>query len=164
MHQKAVSYTQKLVSFERLEAWRNLQGYTHGNIVVTNGCFDLLHIGHVDYLERARREGDLLLVGINDDHSVTQLKGPARPVNLALHRAYVVAALESVDAVCIFSDRTAAHFLAVARPHTWVKGGDYNLDTIDQNERAVVEGGRGKIVFIPFSFNTSTTQLLNKVK
>src|ERR1051325_4796581 len=107
------NFRAKIISFADLSAWRDrIRG---GTLVVTNGCFDLLHLGHVTYLENARNLGDALLVGINSDASVRGLKGPDRPVNLESDRAAVLAALESVDAVCIFADKTATRFLEAAQ-------------------------------------------------
>lgn len=132
-------------------------------LVVTNGCFDLLHPGHVTYLETARNHGDALLLGLNSDDSTRQLKGEGRPVNPEADRAVVVAALESVDGVCIFSDKTATRFLAAAQPDVYVKGGDYTLDTLNPDERRAVESAGGKIVIIPFVTGKSTTGLLAKI-
>ena len=100
-------------------------------LVVTNGCFDILHLGHVTYLESARNFGDSLLVGVNDDDATRQLKGAGRPVNPEADRAAVLAALASVDGVCVFADKTAIKFLSAARPDIYVKGGDYTLETLD---------------------------------
>src|SRR5215212_7193744 len=113
-------------------------------VVVTNGCFDLLHLGHVTYLEQARKHGDVLLVGVNSDSAVHQLKGPDRPLNPEHDRASVIAALESVDSVCIFADATATRFLEVAQPDVYVKGGDYTPQTLNQEERRTVEKAGGK--------------------
>jgi rfaE bifunctional protein nucleotidyltransferase chain/domain len=132
-------------------------------LVVTNGCFDLLHLGHVTYLETARNLGDALLVGMNSDAAVHELKGPDRPVNIETDRAAVLAALESVDGVCIFTDRTATRFLALAQPDIYVKGGDYTLETLNKEERQAVEKAGGKIVLIPFVPGKSTTALLQKI-
>ena len=132
-------------------------------LVVTNGCFDLLHLGHVTYLETARQQGDALLVGVNSDAAVRQLKGPERPVTPEDDRAAVVAALESVDGVCIFAESTATRFLAAAQPDIYVKGGDYTLDTLNQDERRTVERAGGRIVIIPFVPGKSTTALLKKI-
>ncbi len=132
-------------------------------LVVTNGCFDLLHLGHVTYLETARNQGDALLVGVNSDQAVRQLKGPQRPVTSEEDRAAVLAALESVDAVCIFHEKTATRFLAAAQPDIYVKGGDYTLDTLNQEERKAVEGAGGRIVIISFVPGKSTTTLLKKI-
>src|SRR6516162_10184434 len=132
-------------------------------LVVTNGCFDLLHLGHVTYLETARNQGDALLVGVNGDRAVRQLKGRDRPLNEEHDRAAVLAALESVDGVCIFPESTATRFLAAAQPDIYVKGGDYTLDTLNRDERRTVEQTGGKIVLIPFVQGKSTTGLLQKI-
>jgi rfaE bifunctional protein nucleotidyltransferase chain/domain len=132
-------------------------------LVVTNGCFDILHLGHVTYLETARNQGDALLIGVNGDDAVRQLKGPDRPLNEEFDRAAVLAGLGSVDGVCIFADRTATRFLAAAQPDIYVKGGDYTLETLNQEERRTVEQGGGKIIIIPFVPGKSTTSLLNKI-
>ena len=132
-------------------------------LVVTNGCFDLLHLGHVTYLETARHQGDALLVGLNGDASVRQLKGPERPVTPEDDRAAVLAALESVNGVCIFGEQTATRFLAAAQPDVYVKGGDYTLDTLNQDERRAVEQTGGRIVIIPVVPGKSTTATLKKI-
>ncbi|MSU59878.1 MAG: D-glycero-beta-D-manno-heptose 1-phosphate adenylyltransferase [Pedosphaera sp.] len=132
-------------------------------LVVTNGCFDLLHLGHVTYLESARNQGDALLIGVNGDESVRQLKGPTRPLNSEGDRAAVLAALDSVDGACIFADKTATRFLAAAQPDVYVKGGDYTLETLNQDERRAVESAGGKIVIIPFVPGKSTTAILEKI-
>jgi len=130
---------------------------------VTNGCFDILHPGHVTYLEAARNLGDGLLVGVNGDEATRQLKGPNRPVNSQDDRATVLAALESVSAVCIFLERTATRFLERAQPDVYVKGGDYTPDTLNQEERRAVETAGGKIIIIPFVPGKSTTSILQKI-
>ena len=132
-------------------------------LVVTNGCFDLLHLGHVTYLESARNQGDALLIGVNSDDAVRQLKGPTRPINAESDRAAVLAALESVDGVCIFQEKRATRFLDHAQPDVYVKGGDYTLETLDQEERRTVEQAGGKIVIIPFVPGKSTTATLEKI-
>jgi rfaE bifunctional protein nucleotidyltransferase chain/domain len=130
---------------------------------VTNGCFDLLHVGHVTYLEQARNHGDALLVGVNGDDAVRQLKGADRPVNEERDRAAILGALESVDGVCIFADKTATRFLAAAEPDVYIKGGDYTLETLNKEERRMVEQAGGEIVIIPFVPGKSTTALLRKI-
>jgi len=132
-------------------------------LVVTNGCFDLLHPGHVTYLEAARNLGDALLIGLNSDASVRELKGPERPLNPEQDRAAVVAALESVNGLCIFHERTATRFLSVAQPDIYVKGGDYALDSLNQDERRTVETAGGRIVIMPLVPGSSTTALLEKL-
>ncbi|MCF7763381.1 MAG: adenylyltransferase/cytidyltransferase family protein [Verrucomicrobia bacterium] len=133
-------------------------------LAVTNGCFDLLHLGHVTYLENARNEADALLVGVNGDDSVRALKGPNRPINTEEDRAAVLAALECVDAVCIFPEKRAARFLGVARPDVYAKGGDYTVDSLDAEERAEVEGAGGRIVILPMVAGKSTTGLVKKLQ
>lgn len=131
---------------------------------MTNGCFDLLHAGHVVYLETARRQGDCLLVGLNGDASVRALKGEGRPINPEEDRARVLAALQCVDAVCVFPEPAATAFLRVAQPDIYVKGGDYRLETLHPEERSVVEQGGGQIVLVPFVPGKSSTMLLEKLR
>src|SRR5215471_1065759 len=106
-------FREKIISLTDLPEWRERMRQSGKNLVVTNGCFDVLHLGHVTYLEQARNLGDALLVGVNGDAAVRDLKGADRPVNSEGDRIGVLAALESVDAVCIFAERTADKFLAV---------------------------------------------------
>ena len=148
---------------EKLPAWRAAMRASGKKLVVTNGCFDLLHPGHVVYLESARNLGDALLIGVNGDDSVRQLKGDGRPVNPEADRAAVLAALQSVDGACIFAEKTATRFLAAAQPDIYVKGGDYTLETLNQDERRAVESGGGKIVIIPFVPGKSTTAILARI-
>jgi rfaE bifunctional protein nucleotidyltransferase chain/domain len=154
---------EKIIAWEKLPAWRTAVRSTGRKLVVTNGCFDLLHRGHVTYLEAARTLGDVLLVGLNADASVRELKGPHRPVNSEADRAAIVAALESVDGVCVFAERTAERFLAAAQPDIYVKGGDYTIDSLNQEERRIVELAGGKIVVLPLVSGKSTTALLEKI-
>ena len=158
-----MSFREKIIPWEKLPAWRAALRASGKRLVVTNGCFDLLHLGHVTYLETARRHGDALLVGVNGDDAVRQLKGANRPVTPEHDRAAVLAALESVDGVCIFAEPTATRFLTAAQPDVYVKGGDYTLDTLNQDERRAVERAGGKIVIIPFVPGKSTTALLKKI-
>jgi rfaE bifunctional protein nucleotidyltransferase chain/domain len=146
-----------------LPVWRAALRASGRKLVVTNGCFDILHLGHITYLENARNRGDALLVGVNGDDAARQLKGPGRPVNSETDRAAVLAALESVTAVCIFPEKTMTKFLSAAQPDIYVKGGDYTLDTLNQDERRAVESAGGKIVIIPFVPGKSTTALLEKI-
>ena len=154
----------KLISSEAFPSWREAVKASGKVLVVTNGCFDLLHAGHVAYLEAALSLGDALLVGLNGDSSVRELKGPTRPLNIEGDRARVLAALECVSAVAIFPEKRAVRFLADARPDLYVKGGDYTLETVDQDERRAVESGGGRIVFIPFLPGRSTTGLVAKIQ
>lgn len=158
-----MNFRDKIIPWDRLPAWRTAARATIKKLVVTNGCFDLLHLGHVTYLDRARNLGDALLVGVTGDEAVRELKGPNRPLNPAGDRAAVLAALESVDGVCVFADKTALRFLAAARPDVYVKGGDYTLETINQEERRLVEGLGGLIMILPVVPGKSTTDLLARI-
>lgn len=158
-----MNFREKIIPWDQLPAWRAALRVTGRKLVVTNGCFDILHVGHVTYLQAARNFGDTLLVGINGDDSARQLKGPGRPVNTEMDRAAVLAALASVDGVCIFAEKTALEFLAVARPDIYVKGGDYTVHTLNQEERRTVERAGGKIVIVPLMPGKSTTALLEKI-
>jgi D-glycero-beta-D-manno-heptose 1-phosphate adenylyltransferase len=158
-----VNFRDKVIPWEKLGEWRAAMRARNKKLVVTNGCFDLLHLGHVTYLESARNLGDALLVGVNSDAAVRQIKGPDRPVNNENDRAAVLAALESLDGVCLFTESTATRFLSLARPDIYVKGGDYTLETLNQEERQTVEAAGGKIVIIPFVPGKSTTALLERI-
>jgi len=158
-----VNFRGKIIAFDQLPGWRTALRADGKKLVVTNGCFDLLHIGHVTYLENARRLGDTLLVGVNGDAAVRGLKGAGRPVNTEADRASVLAALQSVDGVCIFMDPTATKFLAAAQPDIYVKGSDYSLETLNQDERRAIESVGGEIVLVPFVSGKSTTGLLEKL-
>lgn len=154
----------KILSWDQLSVWRiGLRGAGR-RLVVTNGCFDVLHVGHVTYLEAARAQGDALLVGVNSDQSVRELKGPDRPVNSEADRATVLAALQSVDAVYVFGDRTALRFLSTIQPDIYVKGGDYTVDTINQEERRLVEQLGGKVVVLAGVPGKSTSALFEKLR
>jgi rfaE bifunctional protein nucleotidyltransferase chain/domain len=158
-----VNFRDKIIAWEKLPEWRRLFRATGKQLVVTNGCFDILHLGHVTYLQMARNFGDALLVGVNGDAAVRELKGKSRPVNSETDRAAVLAALESVSGICIFPEKTMTRFLAAAQPDIYVKGGDYTLDTLNQDERRAVEAAGGKIKIIPFVPGQSTTALLEKI-
>ena len=159
-----MNFRGKIVARDKLPEWRAAIRKAGKKLVVTNGCFDVLHLGHVAYLESARNLGDALLVGINSDEATRQLKGPGRPVNPETDRALVLAALQSVDGVCIFADTAATKFLAEVQPDIYVKGGDYTLETLNQEERYAVEQMGGKIVIIPLMPGKSTTALLKKIQ
>ena len=141
-------------------AWR---AATAGRVVFTNGVFDLLHPGHVDLLRGARAEGDALIVGINSDASVRRLgKGPGRPVRTVAERAYVLAALASVDAVVVFDEDTPLELVRHLEPDIIVKGGDYTPETIVGARDVVARGGR--VVVIPLTPDQSTTAIIEKLR
>ncbi len=133
-----------------------------GTLVFTNGHFDLLHVGHLDYLERARALGDALFVGVNDDASTRRLKGMGRPLIPALERARLVAALEPVSAAIVFSGDTADDLIRALRPEVYVKGGDYAHKGLP--ERSTVEGLGGRIVLIDLLPEHSTSALIARIR
>lgn len=131
-------------------------------LVLTNGHFDLLHIGHLDYLEKARALGDALYVGLNGDVSTERLKGAGRPIVPAVERARLLAALEAVSGVIIFEDATAEGLVLALQPDIYVKGGDYHHKPLP--ERAAVESYGGEVALIDYLPDHSTTNLIHKIK
>ena len=131
-------------------------------VVFTNGCFDILHRGHVTYLEQARLLGDALVVGVNTDASVVRLKGSGRPLVPEGDRALVLAALSSVTAVTLFDEDTPAELIAALRPDVLVKGGDYSPEDIVGAD--TVEQGGGRVVIIPYVAGYSTTELIQRLR
>ena len=132
-------------------------------LVVTNGCFDLLHVGHVRYLQAARALGDALAVGVNGDSSVRELKGEGRPLNMEQDRAEVLAALYCVDYVAVFPEVRATQFLGQVRPAIYVKGGDYKPETLNAEERAALQEAGAEIRIIPFERGYSTSALIERM-
>jgi rfaE bifunctional protein nucleotidyltransferase chain/domain len=133
-------------------------------LVATNGCFDLLHVGHVRYLQAARRLGDVLAVGLNGDRSVRELKGNGRPINNEEDRAEVLAALECVDFVTIFPETRATQFILAGQPAIYAKGGDYTAETLNAEERAALQEVGAEICIIPFEKGYSTSVLLEQLR
>lgn len=131
-------------------------------IVLTNGCFDILHAGHVRYLAAARAVGDVLVLGLNSDESVCMLKGPTRPINTERDRAEVIDGLKSVDYVVIFGEKTAEALVRDVRPDYYAKGGDYSVESLPESQ-AVSEVG-GKVVFLPFVEGKSSTKIIQKIE
>jgi rfaE bifunctional protein nucleotidyltransferase chain/domain len=154
----------KVVSLEeaqrRVEEWRG-EGK---RIAYANGCFDLLHVGHVRTLESAKREADVLVVGVNGDESARRLKGPGRPVMREAERAEIVGALACVDLVVVFPELTSMGVLEALRPEVWVKGGDYALDSVNQEERAYVESYGGRVALGERVAGASTTDVVARVR
>jgi len=145
-----------------LEEARGWRACAPGRVVFTNGVFDLLHPGHVDVLTRARRCGDALIVGLNSDASVRRLKGPERPVRSEAERAYVLAALEAVDAVVLFEEDTPLRLVVALEPDVIVKGGDYTPDTIVGASEVRTRGG--EVVVVPLTPGQSTTSIIEKLR
>jgi D-beta-D-heptose 7-phosphate kinase/D-beta-D-heptose 1-phosphate adenosyltransferase len=155
MIEKILSPEQMLEERERLRAGRV-------RLVFTNGVFDLLHVGHVRYLAQARELGDALVVAINSDRAVRELKGPERPVFNEAERAEILAALRHVDYVTVFDDISPRSLIARLLPDVLVKGGDYGLDQIHGREE--VEAAGGKVISLPFVEGSSTTSLIEKIR
>lgn len=131
-------------------------------IVFTNGCFDILHVGHVRYLTTAKSFGDILIVGLNTDSSVKMLKGENRPINNENDRAEVLLGLKAVDYVVMFGERTAENLVSEIRPDIYVKGGDYTIDKIP--EAKIVQSYGGRVELVKFVDGHSTTNILQKLK
>jgi rfaE bifunctional protein nucleotidyltransferase chain/domain len=152
----------KVIAIDEIEALASQLRASGRRIVTTNGCFDLLHWGHLAYLNEARALGDVLICGVNSDASVRHLKGDSRPLISEHYRALQLAALEAVDYVTIFSEETPDKFLEKVKPSLHVKGGDYQPDQLP--ERKVVEAGGGKVVCLSLILGFSTTGLIAKLK
>jgi rfaE bifunctional protein nucleotidyltransferase chain/domain len=131
-------------------------------IVFTNGCFDIIHAGHVDYLEKAKSLGDFLVVGLNSDESVKRLKGPTRPVNPVEQRKKVLQALKPVDLVIVFEEDTPERLIKEIKPDVLVKGGDWKIENIVGADFVMSYGG--KVYTIDFVYDTSTTKIIEKIK
>jgi len=131
-------------------------------VVFTNGCFDILHLGHLDYLEKSRQQGDRLVIGLNTDDSVSRLKGPGRPINPEHARARMLAALEFVDLVIAFSEDTPKRLIEQVKPDILVKGKDYSIENIVGADFVLANGGEVKTIDLIEGF--STTDLINKIK
>lgn len=130
-------------------------------VVFTNGCFDILHAGHVRYLNAARKLGDCLVLGLNSDDSVRRLKGPSRPINHESDRAEVISALKAVDYVIVFDEATAEQLVSELKPDIYVKGGDYSVDTLPEATVAAAYGG--ETILIPLVEGRSSSKIINKI-
>ncbi|MCC9136665.1 D-glycero-beta-D-manno-heptose 1-phosphate adenylyltransferase [Pontibacter silvestris] len=142
----------------RLQIWHN-QNQT---IVFTNGCFDLLHLGHVDYLEKARSLGDKLVLGLNTDASISRIKGPSRPLQDETSRARIMASLLFIDAVVLFNEDTPLELIKIVQPDILVKGDDYTVESIVGHEVVLARGGEVKTV--PLVKGYSTTNIVKKIE
>ena len=153
---------EKILSPEKMLGERKRLRAAGVRLVFTNGVFDLLHVGHVRYLAQASALGDALVVAINSDRTVRELKGPNRPVFDQSERAEILAALRHVDYVTIFDDVSPRSLIAKLLPDVLVKGGDYRLDEIHGREE--VEGAGGKVISLPFVEGASTTTLIERIR
>ncbi|MEP6668446.1 MAG: adenylyltransferase/cytidyltransferase family protein [Chthoniobacter sp.] len=154
--------TPKLHTPEQLAALRDEFAAAGKRLVFTNGCFDLLHVGHVRYLQAARALGDALLVAVNGDASVRALKGPTRPINNEQDRAEVLGALGCVDGLTIFHSERVTDLVRMIRPQIYAKGGDYTVESLDPGERGALEAVGAEIRILPLVPGKSTTSIIEK--
>jgi rfaE bifunctional protein nucleotidyltransferase chain/domain len=151
-----------------LASWREGMDKLIGHqLILTNGCFDLLHVGHVQLLQTMKlsgRNGTTLVVAVNSDASVRQLKGPTRPLVPQEQRLAVIAALESVDYCFIFEEKRCDRILRLVRPNIWAKGGDYTLSSLDPGERAAAEEVGAEIKIIPYTHGISTSEIISRTQ
>jgi rfaE bifunctional protein nucleotidyltransferase chain/domain len=154
----------KILDFDELTERAGQLRARGEKLVATNGCFDLLHVGHVRYLHAARALGEALAVGVNGDQSVRELKGIGRPVNNECDRAEVLAALKCVDLVTIFPEKRATRFIEAARPAIYVKGGDYSSDMLNAEEQALLGEIGAEVRILPFVPGYSTSKLLEDLR
>jgi D-beta-D-heptose 7-phosphate kinase/D-beta-D-heptose 1-phosphate adenosyltransferase len=154
--------SEKIVSLEELRIARARLRAAHQRLVFTNGCFDILHVGHVRYLKAARSLGERLVVALNSDRAVRELKGRGRPVMNEQERAEIIAALEAVNYVTIFDALSPRALIAEVLPDVLVKGGDYTLDEIHGREE--VEAAGGRVLALPFIEGASTTSIIERIK
>jgi len=151
-----------IVDFNEIEKICNSLREQNKKIVFTNGCFDILHRGHIEYLTKAKEFGDVLIVGLNSDTSVKRLKGKDRPINSESDRARILDALKPVDYVVIFEEDTPLRLIQMVKPDVLVKGGDYKVEEIVGSEYVMSYGG--KVEIIPFVEGKSTTKIIQKIK
>ena len=151
-----------LIQADDIEALCAILHRAGQRIVFTNGCFDILHAGHVEYLNKARSFGDCLVLGLNTDASVRGNKGSSRPINNELNRAKVAGALQAVDYVVLFGEKTAENLIAKVKPDVYVKGGDYTLATLP--EAKIVQSYGGRVEFIQMVAGCSTTNVIKKIQ
>ena len=155
---------QRIMSLTQAVQWHSSLRKEGRRLVVTNGCFDIMHRGHAEYLYAARKLGDVLLVLQNSDASVQALKGPSRPIISEQNRAYMLASFECVDAVVTFDDQRCTQAFSELKPEVYVKGGDYTLDTLNAAEREALQRGGAEFHFIPFISGFSTSRIIEKIK
>jgi len=154
----------KLLSLERAVAWREGRREAKQRVVLTNGVFDLLHTGHLYFLQQARARGDALVVALNSDSSVRALKGPTRPVQTEEQRAYALCALACVDGIVIFREPRLTAEIQALQPDVYCKAGDYTLEKMDADERAALQKAGAAVEFLPFLPGFSTTNLIARIK
>ncbi|MEW5757916.1 MAG: D-glycero-beta-D-manno-heptose 1-phosphate adenylyltransferase [Candidatus Omnitrophota bacterium] len=144
-----------------LKVIKKLKANNSAKIVFTNGCFDIMHLGHVSYLEKAKSYGDILIVGLNSDASVKKIKGPNRPIQNENSRLGVLAALESVDYITLFNEPTPIRLIEAIKPNILVKGADWNIKDIVGNN--IVKNNKGKVIKIKFIKGYSTSKIIERI-
>lgn len=149
------------MSGQMLDRWLAVKRFKRRQLVFTNGCFDILHRGHVEYLAQAATKGDVLIIGLNTDASVRKLKGPSRPLLDEQSRAFTLAALGFVDAVVLFDEETPYELIKKIKPQVLVKGGDYQVEDIVGYD--IVKAGGGQVITIPLTEGFSTTGIIQKM-
>ena len=157
------SWEQKII--RDMVSWQRWRSTVVGcTVVLTNGCFDILHYGHIQFLQSAKFKPETcrLVVGVNSDRSVKQLKGPTRPINSENHRLAVIASLECVDYCLIFNETRCDKLLRTIKPDLWVKGGDYTVATLDADEVAAAKAIKAEIKILPYEPGISTTSILSR--
>ncbi len=154
----------KLLSLDEAARRREAASQAGEKVVLTNGCFDLLHTGHLFFLKKAAEQGDRLYVALNGDTSVQALKGPTRPVQNEQERAYLMGSLPFIDTLVVFHTPRLTREIETLRPDLYVKAGDYNIESLDAGERAALEAGGTEIRFLPFLEGYSTTSLIAKIR
>ena len=158
-----LNFRDKILTADSLTAWCETLRNEGRTLAATNGCFDILHAGHVNYLQAARNEADALIIGLNSDRSTQELKGPNRPIHTEEDRAIILAALESVDGVFIFDDLHATSFLQAVRPDVYVKGGDYAVEDLPDEERNAINQQGGRIRVLGYVAGKSSSNLAKRI-
>ena len=154
---------QNILSLEAAIAYRQEMAAQGKRVVLTNGCFDLLHFGHLNYLRESAMLGDTLIVGVNSDWSVKELKGPTRPINIEQHRAYALVSLKAVCRTFIFRGPRFHNEIAQLKPDLYTKAGDYTIDTLPVSERDALKAAGTDIRFLTFVEGHSTTQTIEQI-
>ena len=156
-------FSEKIKTLDQALVWQAELKKNNKKVVVTNGCFDVIHRGHLTYLKNSRKQGDALLLAVNSDSSVKAVKGPTRPVNNEFDRTFVLSCFPFIDAIVVFNSPKCDELLQIIKPDIYVKGADYNLDTMDQTERKILERVNSEIRFISFVEGYSSSNTIKKL-